>query len=286
VAADDFLEMLRYRFAPFREKAQTLRDAFADLTRGATNSEDLDLLADILAYMLRKPWSANLDGAWFIYYLEEKDSRDIDVARAAGVINRLHGSHQYAAQVLCETLSTYVYGKDEELVIDLILKTNLLSTYVIDSLKKTRLNPPRVGERRLISYPHLFVSYSRADIKRMREVRTQLQNEGFKTWTDERLEPGMPEWQKAIETAVQESGGLVVLMTPNVKSSMWVNHEIDLALKFGKRVFPALVDGDDDNAVPSKLANIQRVDIRDDIFSGMGSLGSAIRMHLSSVTTT
>ena len=190
VIADDFLEMLRYRPAPFREKTPMLRDAFADLTRDATASEDLDLLADILAYMLREPWSANVDGAWFIYYLEEQGSRDIDVVRAAGVINRLYGRHPYAAQVLCETLSSFIYGAKEELVIDLILKTDRLSSDVIDSLKRGRLNPARVGERHLISYPHLFVSYSRVDIEQMRSVRSQLHNEGFKTWTDERLEPG------------------------------------------------------------------------------------------------
>jgi len=64
--ADDFLEMLQYRPVPFRGKTQTLRDAFADLMRDATNPEDLDMPADILAYMLREPWSANLEGAWLI----------------------------------------------------------------------------------------------------------------------------------------------------------------------------------------------------------------------------
>lgn len=284
VVADDFIEMLRYRPAPLRDKAQVLRDAFADLTRDATGPEDLDLLADVLAYMLRNPWSANLDAAWFIYYLEEKDSRDIDVVRAAGVINRLHARHPYAAQVLCKTLSEHMYGEDKELVIDLILKTDLLSAYVIDSLKNVHLHPPRVGERHLISFPHLFVSYSRVDIKQMIEVRSLLQYEGFKTWTDELLEPGTPEWQKAIESAIQECGGLIVLMTPNAKTSSWVNHEIDCALNFGKSVYPALVDGDDKSAVPAKLVNVQLIDLRNDMSSGMRYLGSTIRGRLSSQT--
>ncbi len=282
VAADDFVEMLQYRPAPFHDKTQSLRNEFADLTRDATGPEDLDLLADILTYMLREPWSANLDGAWFIYYLEDQDSRDIDVVRAAGVLNRLHQGNAYAAQVLCETLSSYVYGDDEELVLDLILKTDRLSSSMIDSLKRVRLNPPRVGERHLISYPHVFLSYSRTDIQRMREIRSGLQNEGFNTWTDESLAPGTPEWQTTIETAIAESGGLVVLMTPDALTSVWVSREIDLALSFEKRIFPALVDGDAAIAVPPKLANIQRVDLRPDAPSGMQSLGNAIRKYLSS----
>jgi hypothetical protein len=69
---------------------------------------------------------------------------------------------------------------------------------------------------------------------------------------------------------------------PAAKTSTWVNHEIELALNFGKRVFPALVYGDDASAVPAKLTNVQRVDIGNDMFSGMRSLGVAIRQHLSS----
>ena len=285
VIADDFIEMLRYRPAPFREKAQVLRDAFADLTRDARSSEDLNLLADILAYMMREPGAANLDGAWFIYYLEGHGSRDIDVERAAGVINRLHTKSPQAAQELCRTLSSYLYGEDQELVIDLILNTNRLSAYVIDSLKKIHLNPPRNGERLLISYPHLFLSYSRSNIEMMRKVRAQIIYEGFKVWTDERLKPGTAEWQQVIETAIKDSGGLVVLMTPQSKASTWVNHEIDRALHFAKCIYPVLAAGDDDSAVPARIANIQRVDIRDDMFAAIRSLGSAVRTNLTSEAT-
>jgi len=179
-------------------------------------------------------------------------------------------------------LSSYVHGANEELVIDLILKTDRLSADVIDSLRNARLHPPRVGKRHLISYPHLFVSYSRADLERTRSVRSQLHNDGFTTWIDERLEPGTPDWQEAIETAIRESGGVVVLLTPAAKNSTWVDQEIDLAVRFGKRLFPVLLTGDDTTAVPPKLAKIQRVDITNNRLDELVALGGAIRRHLSS----
>jgi len=148
------------------------------------------------------------------------------------------------------------------------------------------LNPPRIGKRHLIAYPHLFLSYSRANIQVMQTIRSQLQYEGFETWSDERLEPGTPEWHTAIETAIEKSGGFIVLMTPDAKASTWVNREIECALKYYKRIFQVLVDGDEDSAVPRKLGNVQRVDLRTDIHSGTRSLGNAIRKYLYSQTPT
>ncbi|MCA8952733.1 MAG: toll/interleukin-1 receptor domain-containing protein [Planctomycetes bacterium] len=279
VVADDFREMLEYRSGPFRDKARVLRDAFADLTRDARSPEDLDLLADILAYMLRRPWEANLDGAWFIYYLEEPGSRDIDVVRAAAVINRLHGSHRPAALVLFRTLGNYVYGEDKELVIDLILKTGRLADWVIESIKQIPLPPPAEGGRSLVAHPPLFLSYCRADRELMRSVRSELSTEGFYSWTDESLVPGTPDWPTALEDAIRTSSVVVVVMTPGAKASVWVNREIDVALRLGKRVFPLLAVGCADSAVNAQLARVQRVDIRDDLRNGISLLGEAIRRY-------
>jgi len=280
IAADDFLEMLRYRSGPFGPKANTMRDAFADLTRDATESEDIDLLSDILVYMLRYPWSANQEGGWFIYYLEEKDSCDIDLPRAALVLNRLHDKHPYAAEVLCKTLSFFVYDKDQELVIDLILKTGRLSSYIIDSLKGIKLNPPCVGVRELISYPHLFISYSRLDTELMRKVMSEMRSEGFKTWSDEKIEPGAPDWVEAIRNAIKDCGALVVILTPRSYTSQWVRRELDYASEFEKRVFPIHADGDEDTAVPVDLKKIQRVDIQTDFHSGLSTLAAAVRRYI------
>lgn len=279
VAADDFLEMLRYRGAPFGSKTNTLRDAFADLTRGATDPDDLDLLSDILAYMLRDPWSANIDAAWFIYYLEEEMSRNIDLVRAAAVINRLYDKNSYAALVLCETLSYFVYGKDDELVFDQVLNTGRLSADLVEALKGVHLSPPRAGERSLISYPSVFVSYSRFDLELMRKVRSQLRSDGFRTWADENLEPGTPEWEAAIEKAIKDSGAMVVILTPRTVDSVWVRREIQYALMLSKRLFPLLAEGDESSAVPITLATTQRVDIRIEYHAGMATLASALRRY-------
>jgi hypothetical protein len=240
------------------------------------------LLADILGYMLRNPWSANIDCAWFIYYLEKPESRDIDFPRVACVLNRLHEMNRYAAMVLCQTLSSFLNREDGDLLIDLILNTGKVSATLIDSLKEVSLNPPRRGERTLISYPHLFVSYSRKDIALMRRISSNLRDEGFKTWTDEFLEPGTPQWELAIETAIRDSGAFVVVLTPQSCESEWVRKEIELASAFTKRVYPILADGNEDTAMLDSVASVQRVDLRKNFHSGMSSLAQAIRRFLMS----
>ncbi|HYI07723.1 MAG TPA: toll/interleukin-1 receptor domain-containing protein [Thermoanaerobaculia bacterium] len=277
VVADDFCEMLRYRGAPFGPKTDTLRDAFADLTRDATAREDIELLSDVLVYMLRNPWSANIEGAWFIYYLEEKNSRDIDLARASSVLNLLHDKNRYAAIVLCSTLSSFIYG--EELVIDLLLKTGRLSADLINSIKTIHLNPPRRGERALISLPQIFLSYARADNRLMREIRAQLRVESFQTWSDENLEPGTAEWQTIIERAIEESGAVIVILTPRSAQSVWVLKEIQVALTQKRRIFPMLAEGDENTSVPAALATVQWIDVRSDRNAKVSSLANAIRRY-------
>jgi hypothetical protein len=78
---------------------QTLHDPFADLTRDATELEDIQLLVDILNYMLRNPWKTNIDRAWVHLLLGGKGTRDIDLERALAVINLLREKNSYAATV-------------------------------------------------------------------------------------------------------------------------------------------------------------------------------------------
>jgi hypothetical protein len=229
--------------------------------------------------MLRDPWKTNIDGAWFIYYLEGKGTRDIDLERAAAVINLLHEKNSYAAAVLCQTLSHYVYGPDQELVIDQLLNTGRFSVGVINTLRGVSLEPPRKGERRFISYPQLFLSYGRKDDKLMRKIRSNLTAEGFKTWTDEMIELGTPEWQGAIEQAIRDSGVLIVILTPESRQSTWVRRELLFASMENKKIFPILAEGDESTSVPIELVMMQLADIRTDYHSGMSSLASAIRHY-------
>ena len=58
---------------------------------------------------------------------------------------------------------------------------------------------------------------------------------------------------------------MVVLLLPDAKASKWVNVEIAVAERRGLRIFPVLLIGDENTAVPFALAVTQYVDARQDL---------------------
>lgn len=128
---------------------------------------------------------------------------------------------------------------------------------------------------------HIFVSYSRKDSDTMQNLRSAFQAKGLKTWTDEKLTPGTPEWEREIEDAIKKAGCLTVLLSPDSNESTWVRREIGFAETFGIRIFPIMVRGDDKSSVPVRLINYQRVDARKDYDGAVKMLIAAVMEHLA-----
>lgn len=130
--------------------------------------------------------------------------------------------------------------------------------------------------------PHIFLSYSRQDTDIMRRVRDTLRAEQLTVWTDEALLVGTPAWEREIEKAIQSGGALIVLLSPSSAQSEWVRREISYAEEFEKRIFPVLVSGDSKSAVPARLINHQRIDIRNaSLYRGeLSKLINALHVHL------
>ncbi|HLU11570.1 MAG TPA: toll/interleukin-1 receptor domain-containing protein [Oceanobacillus sp.] len=108
----------------------------------------------------------------------------------------------------------------------------------------------------------IFLSYSRKDARIMRRLFADLKAAGFTIWTDEDLTPGTPSWVQAIESAIQSSGCLVVILTPDSKKSPWVERELVHASAYGIPIFPLLARGDERSSVPLVLSSHQWADIR------------------------
>jgi hypothetical protein len=108
----------------------------------------------------------------------------------------------------------------------------------------------------------VFLSYSRRNAEVMRRVRADLRAAGLNVWTDDNLQPGTPSWKIAIETAIQQSRSVVVLMSPDAKKSEWVERELNAAKTLNVPIFPILVKGESKTAVPFMLNGYQFVDIR------------------------
>jgi hypothetical protein len=128
---------------------------------------------------------------------------------------------------------------------------------------------------------HVFLSYSRKDAAFMRRVCDDLRAEGLIVWTDETgLEPGTPDWEDAIDEALEQAGCMVVLLSPDAKESRWVGIETARAEARGTPIIPVLLHGDPLDAVPLRLTNYQRVDAREDYRSAAEHLVRAVCDHM------
>jgi TolB protein len=133
------------------------------------------------------------------------------------------------------------------------------------------------------SAPHFFMSYSREDADPQRRIVAELRGRGINVWVDvENLIPGSPAWEREIERSMRGAAGVIVLLSPASNNSEWVRREISFAEQHEKRIFPVLVGGDEDDSIPLRLSNHQRVDLRSHFYSGIEELASALNDHLGS----
>lgn len=128
----------------------------------------------------------------------------------------------------------------------------------------------------------VFLAYSRKDAEFMRRLRADLLAEGIDVWVDDQdLEPGTLLWQRAIQRAIRTAQCMIAVLSPEACESEWVNSEITLAKKRHLRIFPVLVRGEEDDAVPLALVSVQHVDARSDYEGAVkGRLLPAVRKHL------
>jgi hypothetical protein len=98
----------------------------------------------------------------------------------------------------------------------------------------------------------------------MHTVRDGLESSNLIVWSDESLEPGSQDWRAAVQEAIENARCMVAILSPDAKSSQWVNEEIGYARARRMRIFTVLVSGDESNAVPLGVASINWIDMRAD----------------------
>ncbi len=129
---------------------------------------------------------------------------------------------------------------------------------------------------------HVFLSYSRKDEQMMRRIRDDLRTNNLHIWVDEDdLAPGTKSWRRTVQKAIEQSGCLAVLLSPDAKESEWVEAELDYAETHGKTIYPILVRGDKTNAAPFGYTLAQWIDIvTKDYDAELQRLINSIRKHL------
>lgn len=118
----------------------------------------------------------------------------------------------------------------------------------------------------------IFLSYSRKDHDLMVQIKMHLENAGVRVWTDEGIKVGTPNWQIAIDKAIQEIKAMVVILSPDAKDSKWVREELSYAQNQQKQIYPLLARGNVSNAVPFGFSAYQWIDIRQDLEDGIKRL--------------
>jgi hypothetical protein len=129
--------------------------------------------------------------------------------------------------------------------------------------------------------PYFFMSYSREDTAKQRRIVRELRERGINVWVDiENLTPGTPTWEREVERAIRNATGLIVLLSPESNNSEWVRREIGFGEQHRKRIFPVLIEGDDDTSTPLRLVSHQRVDLRRHFEQGLDQLADAIKDYI------
>lgn len=123
----------------------------------------------------------------------------------------------------------------------------------------------------------IFLSYSRRDSEIMERIRNDFTVAGFSVWTDKEIELGTPSWQDIIQEKIEQSGCVVVLMSPNSKDSEWVKREIFYSKSQNKLIIPILVAGDERTAIPFALMGSQHANACDDYSGAITKLINKIR---------
>jgi TIR domain/FHA domain len=110
---------------------------------------------------------------------------------------------------------------------------------------------------------HVFISYNRGDTRIMRRIKNTFIESGLDVWTDEGIEIGTPNWQLAIERAIESCLCMVCVLTPAAKQSHWVREELVYATFHEKQVYMVHTSGEYKQVAILGFTVAQLVDVRD-----------------------
>ena len=106
-----------------------------------------------------------------------------------------------------------------------------------------------------------FLSYSRADEAFALRFAKDLRERGVAMWVDQLDIRPSEHWDRAIERAVANCQGLVVILSPKSVASDNVADEISFAIDNGKSVLPVMIER---CPLPLRLTRMQLVNAVDD----------------------
>lgn len=118
-----------------------------------------------------------------------------------------------------------------------------------------------------------FVSYSRRDQEFVLRLGGDLRAAGSQIWVDQiDISPG-DHWDRAVEAAVRDCVGMLLILSPSSVASENVLDEVTVALEAGKPVIPIRIEPCD---LPLRLARVQFIDVTSDYAEALRRCSAAM----------
>jgi hypothetical protein len=101
--------------------------------------------------------------------------------------------------------------------------------------------PPAIPTPRPTT-PYVFISYARADVAYAQRLEKHLRGHGVPVWRDSVISTGR-RWRDVLERQIDGCAAMIVLVSPHIKKSEWVDEEVQHAKLRKKPILPLLLDG-------------------------------------------
>ena len=110
---------------------------------------------------------------------------------------------------------------------------------------------------------NIFISYAGQDYSFAHKLAAGLHNVGIVVWMDDAGIAAGCRAPSGLRSAINESGAMVVLVSPQSLESQWVNFEIGAGLAQDRPIIPILIEGVDiDQKLPEVFHGMPVVDAR------------------------
>jgi len=121
----------------------------------------------------------------------------------------------------------------------------------------------------------VFLSHASQNQETASRIREVLTAHGVPVWFSPHHLVGGQEWQIEIGEALKRCDWFLVLLTPEARDSMWVERELNFALreqKYRGKIIPLLLVPGDYDPLSWTLADFQHIDFTGDFWQGCRDL--------------
>jgi WD40 repeat protein len=117
-------------------------------------------------------------------------------------------------------------------------------------------------------YYDAFISYGRKDsLNFARQLHQKLMDKELNVWFDQRNIDDSVKWQKEIDKGIEKSHNFIFIVAPHAVKSPYCRQEIELAVKYSKRIIPILYLEPTDcwDRLHPQIAEIQFIPYQEDL---------------------